>query len=118
MSDVKTMRNTKCFGLWAEMSAVSFDTFFSSLHFEKNTQDDSGGEARGVAVRCCQSHKRDCRVGRWDLRDSGAAAGSRSCFGGKAGISPRCHHAFGFTYIYVKSHPERPAPHDLSASQL
>ncbi|MGD9493023.1 MAG: hypothetical protein AB7V36_06680 [Bacteroidales bacterium] len=46
-----------------------------------------------------------------------AACGFQFGFGEMVGISSRGGHVRAFTYDYVKTHPEYPAPHDLSASQ-
>ena len=89
------MKCFECAGGAAGATAVSFDTFFSSFHFEKNTQDDSGVGASGLS----------------------AVVVLRSGF--RLGSNPfsRCGHVSAFTYNYVKTHPEHSAPHDLSASQ-
>ena len=72
-----------------------------------------GAAAGGYAV----SIGRDCLVGREDLWDSGAAAGGfQSGFRLGSESFSRGGHVCAFTYDYVKSHPEHPAPHDLLSS--
>ena len=46
-----------------------------------------------------------------------AACGFRVGIGENGGISSRGGHVRAFTYNYVKTRPEYPAPHDLSATQ-
>jgi len=73
-----------------------------------------GAAAGGYAV----SIGRDCLVGREDLWDSGAAAGGfQSGFRLGSESFSRGGHVCAFTYDYVKTRPEHPAPHDLSATQ-
>jgi len=45
-----------------------------------------------------------------------AASGFRVGFGEMANISSRGGHVRAFTYNYVKTRPEHPAPHDLLSS--
>jgi len=51
-----------------------------------------------------------------DVSIDAIAFGFQSCFGEMASISSRGGHECAFTYDYVKTRPEHPAPHDLLLS--
>ncbi|MGD9494647.1 MAG: RHS repeat domain-containing protein, partial [Bacteroidales bacterium] len=67
------------------------------------------------AIACCFQFGFGERAGISICWENLAACGFQSGFGEMASISSRGGHVHAFTYDYVKTRPEYPAPHDLSA---